>query len=158
MKKMPLPKERHSYYNNKLTTDLFEIVTYAKGITHILNVQTQQLPFGTGKVTLIFAGQVDTFEGYSKIIANVVANAEIELRVLFRMLRLIGSRCRSDQEGITPVVGQAGGPLVIFVDQDEVGGVAQARQSELSDCRITGDIVFDIAVNNRVVRLHAEAG
>src|SRR6188508_401102 len=74
------------------------------------------------------------------------------------MLRLVGGRCRRDQEGITPVVSQASGPRVILIDQDEVGRVTQACQSELRDCRITGDIKLDIAVDNRVVRLYAKAG
>ena len=83
-----------------------------------------------------------------EFIRHEIAGVRIPLGELLRELRAVVGR--AGQELVAPIIGHARLPLVVFVETDKVGRVAQARKHKLeTDPR---HIHVDITINKRVIR------
>ncbi|EEF22864.1 conserved hypothetical protein, partial [Ricinus communis] len=114
------------------------------------------LHVGAAVLALVRVGQVDRLERQAQVLVDVVADRQVDLPVRFDIAGIGAVVFRHGRQELPPpVVGEADGQVLVFVDTDHVGRVRQTDQRELRPhARV---VVRKVGFHVRVVRLEAEA-
>src|SRR5690606_38045418 len=123
-----------------------EVVTNTDLVTRAEILQVPQHPLGTAIVTNVLSRDVERLGGYRKVVVEEVREAGIELLVRVDEHGVIGvTLVGLVQVAVSPVPRNARLYILVLEHPDQVGGIAEAKQSELLVGRIRQHVEPDVA-------------